>query len=76
MNILVSIIVIISCAPIVCMQLISLKVLRDDIRKEERIRSHKDALLIADRHYKNYIRNASYKVHQQMTITNESDIKW
>lgn len=76
MNILVFLIVLISGAPLVCMQLLSIASLKKDIRKEERIKSHREALRIADRHYKNMIRNTKYNVHQQIIISNESDIKW
>lgn len=76
MNVLVFLIVLISGVPLVCMQLLSISSLKKDIRREERIKSHREALRIADRHYKNMIRNTKYNVHQQIIIRNESDIEW
>lgn len=56
----------------ICMQMLSILDIKDDIKKEETHKARIQALIIADRHYKNMIRNTTYRVHQKLVIMDES----
>lgn len=61
---------------IACMQLSSIKTIIDDAKEEERAIAKEYAMRLADRRYQNMVKNTQYKIHQRVTFTNESDIKW
>lgn len=76
MIILGIIVLLMATAAIVCMQLLSIFSLIKDIREEERTKARKYAIMVANRRYRDMIKNTKYVVHQKVVISNESNIKW
>lgn len=76
MKIIGFIILVLVIVAIVCMQLLSILDLKNDLKKEALHEANIEALKIADKHYKNMIRNTNFKVVQKLVITNDSNIEW
>jgi hypothetical protein len=76
MIILGIIVLLMAIAAIVCMQLLSISSLIKDIREEERIKARKYGIRVANRRYRDMIKNTKCVVHQKVVISNESNIKW
>lgn len=76
MKIMGFIILVLVIIAIICMQLLSIMDLKNDLKKEAQHEANIEALKIADEHYKNMIRNTNFKVVQKLVITNDSDIEW
>ena len=76
MKIIGFIILVLVIIAIICMQLLSILDLKKDLKKEAQHEANIEALKIADKHYKNMIRNTNFKVVQKLVISNDSDIEW
>lgn len=76
MKIIGFIILVLAIVAIICMQLLSILDLKNDLKKDAQHKAKIEALKIADRHYKNMIRNTNFKVIQKIVISNDSNIKW
>ncbi len=76
MKILCVIFVLMAIAVLICLQVLSVEMVKRDARKEERRNAHRYGIEVAERRYEQMIQNTEFRVHQRMTISNESNIKW
>lgn len=54
----------------------SVKMVKNDARKEERENARHLASFWADQMYEERLRNTEFQVRQRVVFSNESDIKW
>lgn len=76
MKIIGLIILVLVIIAMICMQLLSILDLKNDLKKEAQHEANIKALKIADKHYKNMLRNTNFKVVYKLVISNDSDIEW
>ena len=76
MKLIMIIFVLMAIAVIICMQVLSVEMVKQDAREEGRIEGHRYGMREANRRYEEMILGTEFRVHQTVTFTNESDIKW
>ena len=77
MKILGIIFVLMAFAVLVCIQVLSVEMVKRDAREEERINMHRKSIRMAERRYREMLENTEYHVIQRVVYSNETrDIKW
>ena len=77
MKILGIIFVLMAFAVLVCIQILSVEMVKKDAREEERINAHRESIRMAERRYREMLANTEYRVTQRVVYSNEThDIKW
>lgn len=76
MKLLAIIMILMAITVIICMQVLSVEMVKQDAKEEERLNAHRYAMKEANRRYEELILGTEFRVHQTMSISNESDIKW
>ena len=77
MKILGIIFVLMAFAVLVCIQVLSVEMVKRDAREEERINAHRESIRMAERRYREMLENTEYRVIQRVVYSNETrDIKW
>jgi len=77
MKILGIVFVLMAFAVLVCIQILSVEMVKKDAREEERINAHRESIRMAERRYHEMLANTEYRVTQRVVYSNETrDIKW
>ena len=77
MKILGIIFILMALAVLVCIQVLSVEMVKRDARKEERINAHSESIRMAEKRYREMLENTEYRVIQRVVYSNETrDIEW